>query len=233
MNSIKNKNLLKIIPTIQNFDDDELPLELNEILNVELYVSTVIYPAVDENSIQLMCSESKQDELFVPTFTSLKKYYDFFGYDSFNPMECSFESLLVGLDDNIVGIMINPASDDFFLPLDYLEDIEKIDFPKINNADVSKSQFRQFLNSIDNDEVFAGIESDDFILDDDYDSDQFVDFLKTLKNTVLFVMLTSSGLIKGKSKDNIYRDRKVSNLGFYLKCARIPRLLKVRMNCTK
>lgn len=216
METYQNRQLCNIIKQINQYPKEELPLALTHMLNVELYVSYLYCPLADEQSIQLMCSESSIDELFIPAFTSLEKYYDFFGKDSFRADEISFAYLLENLSDDVIGIMINPASDDFFLPRDYLEDIEKIDFPIIESRNVSKSEYKELLASIDNSDIFEDLQGDDFIFTENFDRDKFIDFLKSMNNRVLFVMLTTSGQVKGKSKDGIYQTRRVPELGSYI-----------------
>lgn len=211
MFSVTNNNLYELISELQELD--EVSHKHQNILNIELSVSTLICPSV-EGGLQLMCKESSPDELFIPAFTSLHDYIEFFGLNSFEPIECDFMGLVESANDDVIGLMINPASQNFFIPLDRLKQIKTIEFPPVIKVDGKKSDFKKLLKSSHNNDLFNGIEYDEFILPN-YNQDNFIKFLKKFKTKPYFLMVASDEELKRKPNDGVFRASQLTQLGYY------------------
>ena len=213
MESISNNNLKSIMNHFHDFDDDDAPQFLVDILNVELAFSTLICPFVSEVSMQLMNHESAPDDFFIPAFTSLDDYYEFFNPGEYMPRPCDFISLKKSMTEDVEGIMINPAADDFFISSEMLDDINAIEFPEMEFRDVEKSDFKELISSAENTNLSDEYSPDDFV--DDYDPYKFKSFLEKLAASPLFVFLSTPHKVKESPDDNIYLTGDLKAPGFY------------------
>ena len=211
MISVTNNNLRELISELQKVD--EISQKQLDILNIELSVSTLICPSVGDG-LQLMCKESNPNEFFIPAFTSFHDYIEFFGFDSFEPIDCEFMDLVESANDDVIGLMINPATQNFFIPLEKLKQIREIEVPPMIEGDEKKSDFKKFLKSSHNNDLFNGIKNDEFI-PPDYNQDNFINFLKNFKTKPYFLMVASDEKLKIKPGDGVFTASQLSNIGSF------------------
>ena len=130
---IWNNHLLNVIHEIKESDGDIIEADMIARLYSELMLATFISPACGAGLLRIPSSDGK---LAIPVFTSMNEYNLEFDGGNIGPVPWEFANYIEFLDDeNVIGIIINPHVDDFFVPQDMIEGVFDIypDFNSYNN----------------------------------------------------------------------------------------------------
>ena len=176
---IRNNHLLNVIHEIKESDGDIIEADMIAKLYSELMLATFISPACGAGLLRIPSSDGK---LAIPVFTSMNEYNLEFDGGNIGPVPWKFANYIEFLDDeNVIGIIINPHVDDFFVPQDMIEGVFDIypDFNSYNN--LNKDFTHEELNEIFNKDTIR------------------LDFYSPLLGSVNFL-----SLFEELSKENIY-----------------------------